>query len=147
MCRSPDAWLSRQMKSEFSKIFSISGDKSGSLTFCVAPVGMPPHLRKTLPNLAGKGRCLFLPQQQMKFITKNQVALPLVRFCVTRPQIWSWTISIPIFFSRLPSSLMSKATMRLSMSTLVRWLNTFKAAVHIQVKGLGHPVGLRDVLV
>ena len=32
---------------------------------------------ETLPNLAGKGRCLFLPQQQMKFITKEPGGLAL----------------------------------------------------------------------
>ena len=33
-------------KSEFSKMFSTSRLDSRSLTFCVMPVGMPPHLRK-----------------------------------------------------------------------------------------------------
>ena len=36
------------MKSEFSRIFSISGLDSRSLTFCVAPVGTPPHFLNPL---------------------------------------------------------------------------------------------------
>ena len=33
-------------KSEFSKMFDTSGLVRRSFTFCVNPVGMPPHLRK-----------------------------------------------------------------------------------------------------
>jgi len=60
---------------------------------------------------------------------KYRVALPAVRFWVTRPHTWSCTTSIPIFFICLPRSLMSKQTMRLVMSTLVRWLKMFREPV------------------
>lgn len=46
ICLSPDAWLSIRIKSEFSKMFSISRLANRSFTFCVIPVGIPPHLRK-----------------------------------------------------------------------------------------------------
>ena len=107
-------------------MFSISGEESRSFTFCVAPVGIPPHLRKRFQISQEKAAVCSSRKSRWNSSQKYHVALPLLRFWVTRPQIWSWTMSIPIFFSCLPSSLMSKATMRFLMSMLVLWLNTFR---------------------
>ena len=114
------------MKSLFSRMFSISGEESRSFTFCVAPVGMPPHFLNRFQISQEKAAVCSSRRSKWNSSQKYHVALPWLRFWVTRPQIWSWTMSIPSFLSCFPNSLISKATMRFSMLTLVRWLKTFR---------------------
>ena len=68
-------------------------------------MGIPPHLRKRFQISQEKAAVCSSRKSRWNSSQKYHVALPLLRFWVTRPQIWSWTMSIPIFFSCLPSSL------------------------------------------
>ena len=102
------------MKSLFSKMFSISGEESRSFTFCVAPVGTPPHFRNRFQISQEKAAVCSSRKSKWNSSQKYHVALPWLRLVFD-----------------------------VDVGAVVKHV---QAAVHIQIKGLCHPVGLRDML-
>ena len=101
-------------------MFSISGEESRSLGFCVAPVGTPPHFLKRFQISALYAAVCSSFKSRWNSSTKYQVARPMERFTVTVFHTASWTMSIPGFFRFLPRPLISKQTRRFRISTVVR---------------------------
>ena len=93
--------------------------------FWIAPVGIPPHLRKRFQISALYAAVCSSFSRRWNSSTKYQVDLPMARLMVTVFHTASWTMSIPGFFRFLPRPLMSKQTRRLEMSAVVRWLKKF----------------------
>ena len=102
---------------------------------------------ETLPNLATKSCRLFFTQQKMELVTEVPCCFALVSvFSYAAPNLVLDNEHPQLFqlFAQLFDVKGHNAVFDVDIGAVVK---DVQGAVHIQVKGLCHPVGLRDMLV
>ncbi len=127
-------------------MFSISREASKSLTFCVIPVGMPPHLRNRFQISTRICRCLLFLEQKVELVhvvarrlvlgTVDGHAVPDLILHNEHPQLLE-------LLSELLDVIADEAVIHIHIRPVIE---DIQRAMHIDFKGSGNPLCLRLTL-